>query len=88
MNYAHTHPISIMPLCVDLNGYRYAVDVRGKAIPSGKFFTCEVKDVGIFIIEAIANPLTKCYTWIADHDKTHAPLISVIKKEIERQMCA
>lgn len=84
----YTHPISIMPLNIQHNNTEYTVEVLGKAIPSGKFFTCEVKGLGIYIVEAIANPLTKRYTWITDNEGANAQLMSLIRREIEKQLRA
>lgn len=80
--------IRIAPICIRLNDAQYDVDVMGKTLPSGKFFTCEVKGMGMFIIEAVANPLTKKYSWVVNATTDYAALIPLIKKEIENQMRA
>lgn len=82
------NPISILPLNIEHNDTKYTVEVLGKAIPSGKFFTCEIKGLGIYIIEAIANPLTKRYTWVTDNEGANAQLMSLIRQEIEKQLRA
>lgn len=78
--------ILIMPISITHNNESYDVEIRGKAIPSGKFFTCEIKGMGIFIIEAVANPLTKKYNWVMDTTGQHGHLMPLIRKEIENQM--
>lgn len=88
MNETYTRPITFMPLSIVYNQQCYNIDVRGKVMPSGKFFTCEIKGAGIFILEAIANPLTKKYNWVADTNTEYSYLMPLIKQEIEKQMRA
>lgn len=77
-----------MPLSIMHNEECYNIEVRGKAIPSGKFFTCEVWGAGMFILEAVTNPLTKRYNWIADSNSEYDYLLPQIKQAIEKQMKA
>ena len=88
MSETYTRPIVLMPLSIVYNQQQYNVEVRGKAMPSGKFFTCEIKGAGMFILEAIANPLTKRYNWVADSNNEYGYLVPLIKQEIEKQMRA
>ena len=77
-----------MPMSIIYNQECYNIEVRGKAMPTGKFFTCEIKGEGMFILEAIANPLTKKYNWVADMNTEYSHLMPLIKQEIEKQMRA
>ncbi len=84
----HSKVIRIAPISIRLNDAQYDIEVMGKSLPSGKFFTCEVKGMGMFIIEAVANPLTKKYKWVVNTTTDYSALIPLIKKEIENQMRA
>lgn len=80
--------ILVMPISIIHNNENYDIEVRGTAIPSGKFFTCEIKGMGMFIIEAIANPLTKKYNWVMDTNGEYGYLMPRIKQEIENYLRA
>ncbi len=88
MHTEYTRSIIISPISILFNEACYDIEIRGKILPSGKFFTCEVKDRGIFILEAVANPLTKKYNWVTTADNEFAPLVPIIRQEIEKQMKA
>ncbi len=77
-----------MPVSVSLGEGSFEGEFLGKNLPSGKLFTCYFPALGMFIVEAVVNPLTKKYTWKMENELEYAEFLVELSRSIERSIAA